>query len=876
MKRRISLLFCAVILLVSLMAAGVSAAVYEADNHGTYTVSLDMQPESEYIMLVVKGHYDQTNYIEAYLGASDSDILYFEQKASDKDGKVSFGPFVPNGYYDSTVIVGGTDLDIPYLAGYLSTDGISNSASINILGLEQSYTVSGEYGTDYSVSLGAEVFDSFGYPSVTGEKVTFELINNLDGVTVEGNVLNISRYAKAQAFVLKASAGDAAKSVYVQIERDAPAYHKLHVYADKECENKVDSITVKGVIGKFEPITVYAKTFDQFGDEIDDTYTYRYGGRAVSQTFTPYLGSSVLEVYSKNSPVSAGVMINALQRPDYQGSANDLFVLVDSCKDKLGEDKNISVNGKEIYPEETWTTKASVDTFSSAIANAETALGLYGAEGYGDDDYTDELEVLTKALATYENSFKAGTRLDLTAVSINEEDVVLITGQSVGLTTATTPTIGATTDVLTWTSSDDSIATVTAGTSGKATVKAVASGKATITVTTRNGLSDSMEVTVIKKTLSLTLTSNVSATTPVATYGGDPVILIAKDGTKGSTDVITWTVANPDILDLSYNEYIDDDGFRVIEATVIPKSAGTTKVTVNAEYGGKSAYKNVTVKMPDWETAGAPAASVESGSVIPGTMVTLTADEGTSIYYTLDGTTPSKTNGRLYSAPFAINQSLTLKAVAVGNELYDSEVVTYEYVAVTTGLSVPAVVAKPGEDVSVWIEASGFENVDRAELRFVIDAADALVSFESDYDVTVEAVSGQPGSYAITYVKSDKELSDGKLLTMRFKVKSDIGEGSFLYGVEESEIYSSGLPVYSAATTHASLRVVNYRVGDVNNDGVIGLADVMLLKQYLAGNENAAKVIILNAADTDGDGDVDNEDVTLLSKYCVGWDVTLG
>ena len=882
MKKRISMYLCAVAVLLAVFAVSAFAQTYMPDKDGQYSVPFTFEANNEYILTVVKGVYDQTNYIEAYYGADDSEILYFEQKASDENGNVTFGPFVPFGYYDATLIVGGTSFDEPYLAGYLSVDGVSNSADITVSGLEQSYTVAGNFGFDYNVVLGAEVFDSFGYPSVTNEEVNYELLNNLEGVTLEGNVLNISKYAKAQAFILRASAGDAVENVYVQIKRETPVYEIIKVYLDEECEDSVDFIEVKGVIGNFEPITVYVKTFDQFGDEIADTYNLRYGGKAVSQTFTPYLGSSNLEVYSNNSAVSAYVMVNAVSRPDYQETANDLFVLINSCKNKLDEDKNISENGKDVYPEEKWITQSNVDSFAEAIATAEAALNEYGKDGYGDGDYADELEALGKALNTYENAFKAGIREDLTSVSINEENIVLTTGQSFELTTTTAPRLGTTTDVLTWESKDESIAKVTAGTGGKATVTGVASGKTTITVKTRGGLTDSIEVTVVKKTLSLTLTSNVSATTPVATYGGDPVILKAKDGTKGSTDIITWTVANPDILDLSYNEYIDDDGFRWIEATVIPKSAGTTKVTVSAQFGEKSAYKNITVKMPDWQTAATPVASLESGSVVSGTEVTLTAAEGTTIYYTLDGSVPSKTNGRVYRNPISISKTLTLKAIAVGDQMFDSEVAVYEYKVVASAVKASNVVARHGDYVDVIVSVEDFGDIKEAVINVEFD--NSVLDYTDDEFLCghideLKSVFAEPETKIVLNYKgqgaSDAFSYDGNVIKMTFKVKDDVAEGVYPVAVSASIVRADD-STYDAASFDGAVAVNDYIIGDVNDDGKIGLADVLVLKQYLAGNEKAAGMIALVAADTDGDGDVDNDDVILLSKYCVGWDVKLG
>ena len=47
------------------------------------------------------------------------------------------------------------------------------------------------------------------------------------------------------------------------------------------------------------------------------------------------------------------------------------------------------------------------------------------------------------------------------------------------------------------------------------------------------------------------------------------------------------------------------------------------------------------------------------------TTVTITGPEGATIRYTNDGSTPTATSGEVYTEPFTLNDSATIKAVAV-------------------------------------------------------------------------------------------------------------------------------------------------------------------------------------------------------------------
>ncbi|WP_397537136.1 endonuclease [Rummeliibacillus pycnus] len=71
--------------------------------------------------------------------------------------------------------------------------------------------------------------------------------------------------------------------------------------------------------------------------------------------------------------------------------------------------------------------------------------------------------------------------------------------------------------------------------------------------------------------------------------------------------------------------------------------------------------------------------SVKAGAVAKGTEVALTTTtEGATIYYTKDGTEPTKSSN-VYSKPIAIQNNTTLKAFAVKESLKNSQVTSYEY-----------------------------------------------------------------------------------------------------------------------------------------------------------------------------------------------------
>ena len=79
-------------------------------------------------------------------------------------------------------------------------------------------------------------------------------------------------------------------------------------------------------------------------------------------------------------------------------------------------------------------------------------------------------------------------------------------------------------------------------------------------------------------------------------------------------------------------------------------------------------------------TASIPTVSPLGGTYQNSVQVTITSSSpGTTMRYTLDGSTPSQTNGQIYSGPFTLMQSTTLKAIAYGPGWIDSPIVSVAY-----------------------------------------------------------------------------------------------------------------------------------------------------------------------------------------------------
>lgn len=316
----------------------------------------------------------------------------------------------------------------------------------------------------------------------------------------------------------------------------------------------------------------------------------------------------------------------------------------------------------------------------------------------------------------------------LTGITINPTAVKLAAGESTQITVAPQPS-NALFETPTFRSSNEKIATVDS--MGK--ISAVAKGTAKITVKV-NSYTKTCTVTVtdivktpkasvaggeVAKNTQITLTSETAGAVIYYTLDGtDPTakstkytapIQITKDTTiraiatksgyldseiaefiyfipgvtvtfdtdGGKPESEPQTLRKGDYLNMYHVMEPEKEGYRfegwyVGEKKLDPTKAVNESMTVKARWS-------------EAEKLSVPEANYPNGKSLPvDAEVILTAKKGTNIYYTLDGSTPTK-ESRLYQGPVVLAEDLwkdgaiTIKAVASGSGYRSSETAVYQY-----------------------------------------------------------------------------------------------------------------------------------------------------------------------------------------------------
>lgn len=174
-------------------------------------------------------------------------------------------------------------------------------------------------------------------------------------------------------------------------------------------------------------------------------------------------------------------------------------------------------------------------------------------------------------------------------------------------------------------------------------------------------------------------------------YGNASTLVVSvlpASASKGKT--LTVKTSSPMILGVETEKVtIGNDG--KAEIAVSGELPGTAALIFSVEGTDKTAMTIANVEQIVVKNVATPKASIASGTVVnKGTAITLSCETvGATIYYTLDGSCPCEyTDARkVYDGtPIIINETVTIKAMAIAPDMYESDVAEFTYLVDATSI----------------------------------------------------------------------------------------------------------------------------------------------------------------------------------------------
>lgn len=174
----------------------------------------------------------------------------------------------------------------------------------------------------------------------------------------------------------------------------------------------------------------------------------------------------------------------------------------------------------------------------------------------------------------------------------------------------------------------------------------------------------------------------VSDSVVIVSYGNSSTLIVSvlpASASKGKK--LTVKTSSPIILGVETEQVvIGSDG--KAEITVSGKLPGTASLTFSVEGTDQTALTIANVE--NITSVATPTANIASGTVVEkGTKIELScATEGATIYYTLDGSCPCENTAasKVYNGPIVINENVTIKAMAIVPNMYESDVAEFVYI----------------------------------------------------------------------------------------------------------------------------------------------------------------------------------------------------
>lgn len=294
-------------------------------------------------------------------------------------------------------------------------------------------------------------------------------------------------------------------------------------------------------------------------------------------------------------------------------------------------------------------------------------------------------------------------------------------------------------------------------------------------------------------------------------------------------------------------------------------------------------------------TAEEPVSNLGDFAVGMADTLELSAGENALIYYTTDGTNPIGRNATLYVAGIPLTDTTEVRAVAVEDGKNDSEVIVVEFYydegfdgefyedIRTIETYEPIVKASDNVELTLGIN----NNPGLLGSLFFIDCdtsvfyLDCVESGEYAYTPGEIASDGMfvvapyENGWKVLFFGSEAITGDGSLFSLKLRVNPDAMSGTYPITVSYSAENMLGTDYLEKEVSCESVISGTAVRGDINGDGEMTLADVVMILRHVVGLDVLSGLTALNAADVNNDGSINVVDALRLARYIAGLESSL-
>ena len=678
-------------LLLCLMVVGVSSSWGQSDNSATYTSNITLSTT----------------------GGTSASTCKVKISNTDYDG-IKCGATKTAGAMKLTAPVGTKYLHI-HVAGWngetvtlsvspntsLSPTSIDLTADSGISGSGTTYTLGGTLSNYYKVITFTNALESnteLTFTATNGKRFVIWGVNSEAGATTPTYALTITEPVGGTITVLDkdnnpVSSGDKfAENALLQLSASASTGYTFSTWTKTAGAFDSDATVAENMFTMPGEAATIGATFTK--NSYNLTLMHDNGTCTVTVDGEDWDGTSKI-------PYDAAVVITATPNSGYlfEGWISDL-----STYDELTNPLTFNMPAGDVEVDASFADASSLFSITvdgsvtggtisadknTAAENATVTLTATPATGYTFTSWNVK-DAAENTITVTNNQFTMPasnvtvtatfTPIAVTGVTLNKTSASLSVGETETLTATVAPA-NALNQAITWTSSNTDVATVSAA----GVVTAVAAGSATITVTTDDGS--------FTATCSVTVVNAVTfdATSDTGTSLSKSGVSFTTSATESSTYKFykntnaTFAVSAGKITKIEFtnsggSSYKVVNGFTTETGTLSTDgnngvwTGSASSITFTAT-GNQVRVSKIKVFVA---TTSAPIFSVAEGKYSEAKSVTIScATDGASIYYTMDGSTPTSSS-TAYSSAIAITESTTLKAIAIKDGV-ESDVASATY-----------------------------------------------------------------------------------------------------------------------------------------------------------------------------------------------------